>query len=124
MNLINPFVIITAYNHDNAPSDNERRLKRLQEFLDENCVRYKMVDGYYNGNNEVSALIPWCRDIDPLLHEILVTFDQECYLSVSASGYGYLIDKEHKATELGKLREVPRVTDNCFLLDGKVYQCA
>lgn len=125
MNLIRPFLVMSAYTKDNTPEANKLRHKALLSQLQKYPkFSIREVDGNYEGDNEKAILIYWHKDLEEIIQSLCVQYNQESYLHVEASGYGSLMDTTGKQlTKLAVLKCNNAANKNYFKLGEAKYTC-
>ena len=118
-----PFVILSASVADRSMVENFRQSVSLKEYLLFLDLKFKMVQGRYEGKDEIAFVIPNLDYEDAL--DIASYFNQETVLAVDAKREAWLLftdGSDHKY--LGYWSEVQGQCNDNYTLDGEIkYTC-
>lgn len=114
-------IMITAWKDGLSVDDNTARLSELKRSLIDRNVLFAEVEGCYNGQTEMSLLIPAMRIEDAL--KICEKYDQECFLLLDQGVGGYLIyaDKNKPDEFIGYLKASDNKPNSDYTRIGKIY---
>ena len=113
------YLIVSVFRPETAATNFDSHKEALDLF--ENATE---VVGVYEGQEELSIMVPWTLYNEATVQELCATYNQDCYLSTTKNKYGYLFGRngnplkslgKYKVTDTAPEGDYTKLSDTQYL---------